>query len=90
MSTVACPREVTASEVSGTLRPSRLELAAIAGSTFQQQLISTLKRWGFRYVLVDSEHVDAVTPMRWEELHYRPPHRTVRGEEQDGAHRRIS
>jgi hypothetical protein len=27
-----------------------------------------LKRGGYRYVLVDREHVDAVTPMRWEEL----------------------
>ena len=35
-------------------------------------LIPTLKRQGYRYVLVDSEHVEAITPMGWDELRYRP------------------
>jgi 4-alpha-glucanotransferase len=39
---------------------------------FRMELIPTLKRRGYRYVLVDSEHVEAVTPMAWEELRYRP------------------
>jgi len=39
---------------------------------FCMELIPTLKRFGYRYVLVDSQHVDAVTPMRWEQLRYRP------------------
>ena len=32
------------------------------------ELIPTLKRQGYRYVLVDSEHVEEVTPMGWDEL----------------------
>lgn len=39
---------------------------------FCMELIPLLRRFGYRYVLVDSEHVEAVTPMRWEELRYRP------------------
>ncbi len=39
---------------------------------FHMELIPTLRRLGYRYVLVDSAHVEAVTPMRWEELRYRP------------------
>lgn len=39
---------------------------------FSMELIPHLRRAGYRYVLVDSEHVRAVTPMRWEELRYRP------------------
>ena len=39
---------------------------------FCMELIPTLKRMGYQYVLVDSQHVQAVTPMRWEELRYRP------------------
>ena len=39
---------------------------------FCMELIPTLKRLGYQYVLVDSQHVAAVTPMRWEELRYRP------------------
>ena len=39
---------------------------------FCMELIPTLKRQGYRYVLVDSEHVEAVTPMSWDELRYRP------------------
>ena len=39
---------------------------------FDMQLIPLLKELGYRYVLVDSEHVEAVTPMSWPELRYRP------------------
>lgn len=39
---------------------------------FSMELIPLLKRMGYRYVLVDSEHVRAVTPMSWHELRYRP------------------
>jgi len=39
---------------------------------FSMELIPLLRRLGYRYVLVDSEHVEPVTPMRWEEIRYRP------------------
>jgi len=39
---------------------------------FSMDLIPLLKRLGYRYVLVDSEHVEPVTPMSWPELRYRP------------------
>ncbi|GAB6042374.1 glycoside hydrolase family 57 [Endothiovibrio diazotrophicus] len=39
---------------------------------FSMELIPLLKRLGYRYVLVDSDHVEAVTPMSWQELRYRP------------------
>jgi 4-alpha-glucanotransferase len=39
---------------------------------FCMEMIPLLKRIGYRYVIVDSEHVEAVTPMRWEEVRYRP------------------
>ena len=39
---------------------------------FCMEMIPALKRLGYRYVLVDSAHVEPVTPMRWEELRYRP------------------
>jgi alpha-amylase/alpha-mannosidase (GH57 family) len=39
---------------------------------FSMELIPLLKRSGFRYVIVDSEHVEAVTPMDWHALRYRP------------------
>ena len=39
---------------------------------FSMELIPLLRRLGYRYVLVDSEHVSAVTPMSWQELRYRP------------------
>ena len=39
---------------------------------FSMELIPLLRRAGYRYVLVDSEHVEAVTPMTWQELRYRP------------------
>ncbi len=39
---------------------------------FSMELIPLLCRLGYRWVLVDSEHVEPVSPMRWEELRYRP------------------
>lgn len=39
---------------------------------FCMELIPLLKRLGYSYVLVDSEHIEPVTPMRWEEIRYRP------------------
>ena len=39
---------------------------------FSMELIPLLKRFGYRWVLVDSEHVEPVTTMSWEELRYRP------------------
>lgn len=39
---------------------------------FTMELIPLLKRLGYRYVLVDSNHVEPVTPMHWEEVRYRP------------------
>jgi alpha-amylase/alpha-mannosidase (GH57 family) len=48
---------------------------------FCMPLIPTLRRLGYRYVLVDSEHVEPVTPMGWEELRYRPHIARFGGEE---------
>ncbi|GAB4257788.1 MAG: hypothetical protein Kow0065_07280 [Methylomicrobium sp.] len=39
---------------------------------FTMELIPLLKQFGYQYVIVDSEHVEALTPMSWEELRYRP------------------
>ncbi len=39
---------------------------------FCMEMIPLLRRHGYRYVLVDSEHVQPVTAMRWEELRYQP------------------
>jgi alpha-amylase/alpha-mannosidase (GH57 family) len=39
---------------------------------FSMELIPLIKRLGYRYVLVDSNHVEPVTSMRWEEIRYRP------------------
>lgn len=39
---------------------------------FCMEMIPLLKKLGYRYVLVDSKHVEPVTPMRWEEIRYRP------------------
>jgi hypothetical protein len=39
---------------------------------FCMELIPHLKRFGYRYVLVDSEYVDPVDSMSWQELRYRP------------------
>jgi alpha-amylase/alpha-mannosidase (GH57 family) len=39
---------------------------------FSMELIPLLKRFGYRYVIVDSEHVEPVGQMTWPELRYRP------------------
>lgn len=39
---------------------------------FAMELIPLLKAHGYRYVLVDSEHVEPLGPMSWQELRYRP------------------
>lgn len=39
---------------------------------FSMEMIPHLKRSGYRYVLVDSENVEPVGSMRWEELRYQP------------------
>jgi 4-alpha-glucanotransferase len=39
---------------------------------FCMELIPLLRRLGYRYVLVDSEHVEPATPMRWEQIRYQP------------------
>ncbi|PQJ95435.1 glycoside hydrolase family 57 [Chromatium okenii] len=39
---------------------------------FSMELIPLLQASGYRYVLVDSEHIEPVTPMSWEEMRYRP------------------
>ncbi|KAA6186919.1 glycoside hydrolase family 57 [Thiohalocapsa marina] len=39
---------------------------------FSMELIPLLRAFGYRYVLVDSEHVEPVTDMSWPELRYRP------------------
>jgi 4-alpha-glucanotransferase len=40
--------------------------------SFSMELIPLLKRLGYRYVIVDSEYVEPLTSMPWEELRYRP------------------
>jgi len=39
---------------------------------FSEELIPLLRRHGYEYVIVDSDHVEPLVPMRWEELRYRP------------------
>ena len=39
---------------------------------FCMEMIPMLRRFGYRFVLVDCEHVRPVTPMNWQELRYRP------------------
>ena len=39
---------------------------------FTKELIPLLKALGYRYVMVDSDHVEPVTAMQWHELRYRP------------------
>lgn len=48
---------------------------------FSMELIPLLRRHGYRYVLVDSDHVEPVTPMDWPELRYRPHIARYEGEE---------
>ncbi len=39
---------------------------------FRMEMIPLLRRCGYSFALVDSEHVQPVTPMGWEALRYRP------------------
>lgn len=39
---------------------------------FSMELIPLLRAHGYRYVLVDSEHVEPLSKMTWQELRYRP------------------
>jgi len=39
---------------------------------FSMELIPLLRAFGYEYVLVDSEHVEPITEMSWQELRYRP------------------
>ena len=39
---------------------------------FSMELIPLLKKLGYRYVMVDSNYIEPVSPMRWEEMRYRP------------------
>jgi alpha-amylase/alpha-mannosidase (GH57 family) len=48
---------------------------------FSMELIPLLKQFGYRYVLVDSEHVEPVDAMTWPELRYRPHIARYGGEE---------
>lgn len=48
---------------------------------FSMELIPLLRAFGYRYVLVDSEHVEPVTDMSWQELRYRPHVARFGGEE---------
>jgi alpha-amylase/alpha-mannosidase (GH57 family) len=48
---------------------------------FSMDLIPLLRSHGYRYVMVDSDYVEAVNPMSWQELRYRP-HIARQGEEE--------
>ena len=48
---------------------------------FDERLIPHLTKAGYRYVIVDSEYVDPVGEMSWQELRYRPHICTYDGEE---------
>ncbi len=39
---------------------------------FSMEMIPYLKKFGYRYVVVDVEHLEPLEPMRWEKLRYRP------------------
>ena len=47
---------------------------------FDMAMIPVLKRMGYRYVLVDSEHVEPLEPMRWDQLRYQPHTAEFEGE----------
>ncbi len=48
---------------------------------FSMEMIPVLKRFGYRYVLVDSEYVKPLTPMSWQQLRYQPHVARYGGEE---------
>jgi len=48
---------------------------------FCMDLVPTLSRHGYGWVIVDSEHVQPLTPMSWQELRYRPHRASIGGAE---------
>ncbi len=48
---------------------------------FSMEIIPILKRFGYRYVVVDSEYIKPLTPMSWQEIRYRPHVAEYGGEE---------
>lgn len=48
---------------------------------FCMEMIPALKRMGYEYVLVDSNYIEPIKPMRWEEVRYRPHIAQYDGEE---------
>jgi alpha-amylase/alpha-mannosidase (GH57 family) len=48
---------------------------------FCMELIPYLKKFGYRYAVVDVEHLEPLAPMRWEMLRYRPHTARYGGEE---------
>ncbi|NJP04227.1 MAG: glycoside hydrolase family 57 [Chloroflexaceae bacterium] len=48
---------------------------------FCMEMIPMLKKMGYRYVLVDSKHVEPIDPMNWQEIRYRPHIAEYDGEE---------
>ena len=54
------------------LRATTSRASGRRSSGFCMDLVPTLCRHGYEWVIVDSEHVRPLTPMRWEELRYRP------------------
>ena len=48
---------------------------------FCMEMIPTLKRMGFQYVMVDSNYIEPDQPMRWEEIRYRPHIAEYEGEQ---------
>ena len=71
------PPIATSRSVAGKARPPpvlprSLSRLLAAGTRFLDGLVPTLSRQGYEWVIVDSEHVQPVTPMSWEELRYRP------------------
>lgn len=48
---------------------------------FEMSMIPLLRRYGYRYVIVDSAHVEPLDDMSWQELRYRPHIAEFGGEE---------
>jgi alpha-amylase/alpha-mannosidase (GH57 family) len=48
---------------------------------FCMEMIPLLKKFGYRYVMVDSKYIDPIDPMDWAEIRYRPHIAEYEGEE---------
>jgi alpha-amylase/alpha-mannosidase (GH57 family) len=48
---------------------------------FCMEMIPTLKKFGYHYVMVDSKHVEPIGTMRWDEIRYRPHIARFNGDE---------